>query len=415
MATEKTEPTRANVEPPMPTRGASAWRRVRAWGPWLLGLSVAVRLAWAYLTPHGADLVDLHVYVSGPATLGHGNLYEFTYPDKTPDFPLPFTYPPFAAVVFWPLHLIPFTLLGLCWILGTIAALYAVVRLSQRLLGFDDARAAAVWTAVTMWTEPVRSTLDYGQINVLLMLLILLAVASSRWWISGTLIGLAGGVKLTPLVSGLYFLGARRWTTAIWAGVVFLLTVVVGIAVVGEQGRYYFTDLLGKPDRIGPIATVFNQSWRGGISRILGHDAGSGVLVLFAYAVTAILAFLAWRAVNDRLGQICVVEMFGLLISPISWTHHWVWMVPFMVWLLHGPWRDKLGAKVFGCGWLVLLLIGVPWLLSFAQPDIWRIDRPWPLAWAGLVDIVAAIATLTWMAVVGRRSGHLGRLPWRHV
>ncbi|NMK31679.1 alpha-(1-2)-phosphatidylinositol mannosyltransferase, partial [Staphylococcus capitis] len=64
MATEKTEPTRANVEPPMPTRGASAWRRVRAWGPWLLGLSVAVRLAWAYLTPHGADLVDLHVYVS---------------------------------------------------------------------------------------------------------------------------------------------------------------------------------------------------------------------------------------------------------------------------------------------------------------------------------------------------------------
>ncbi|SHU62437.1 mannosyltransferase [Mycobacteroides abscessus subsp. abscessus] len=63
----------------------------------------------------------------------------------------------------------------------------------------------------------------------------------------------------------------------------------------------------------------------------------------------------------------------------------------------------------------MLLLIGVPWLLSFAQPDIWRIDRPWPLAWAGLVDIVAAIATLTWMAVVGRRSGHLGRLPWRHV
>lgn len=195
-----------------------------------------MRLAWAYLTPHGADLVDLHVYVSGPATLGHGNLYEFTYPDKTPDFPLPFTYPPFAAVVFWPLHLIPFTLLGLCWILGTIAALYAVVRLSQRLLGFDDARAAAVWTAVTMWTEPVRSTLDYGQINVLLMLLILLAVASSRWWISGTLIGLAGGVKLTPLVSGLYFLGARRWTTAIWAGVVFLLTVAVGIAVVGSRG-----------------------------------------------------------------------------------------------------------------------------------------------------------------------------------
>ena len=120
----RTEPTRANAEPQVSTRGVSAWRRVREWGPWLLALSVAVRLAWAYLTPHGADLVDLHVYVSGPATLGHGNLYEFTYPDKTPDFPLPFTYPPFAAVVFWPLHLLPFTLLGLCWILGTIAGRY---------------------------------------------------------------------------------------------------------------------------------------------------------------------------------------------------------------------------------------------------------------------------------------------------
>lgn len=386
---------------------ADGWQRLRTYAPWVLALSVGGRLAWMYLSVHGADLVDLHVYASGPAILGHGNLYDFTYADKTPGFPLPFTYPPFAAVVFWPLHLVSFELLGLCWTVGTMTALYVSVRLCQRLLGFADPRGAMVWTAVTIWTEPVRSTIDYGQINIFLMLAILYAVVSPRWWVSGTLVGVAGGIKLTPLVSGMYFLGARRWASAVWAGVVFALTVMVGIAVVGPQGRYYFTDLLGQTGRIGPIATVFNQSWRGGISRILGHDAGSGPLVLAAYLVTAVLVFFAWRAVSDPLGRICVIEMFGLLMSPISWTHHWVWMVPFMIWLLHGPLRERLGAKIFGYGWLGLLLVGVPWTLSFAQPDIWRIDRPWPLAWAGLVDIVAAMATLAWIAVTGRKRQQL--------
>ena len=68
-----------------------------------------------------------------------------------------------------------------------------------------------LWTAVGIWIEPLRSTFDYGQINVLLVLAVLYAVYSTRWWISGLLVGLAAGVKLTPAVSGLYFVGARRW------------------------------------------------------------------------------------------------------------------------------------------------------------------------------------------------------------
>jgi alpha-1,2-mannosyltransferase len=158
---------------------------------------------------------------------------------------------------------------------------------------------------------------------------------------------------------------------------------------------------------VGPIGTSFNQSWRGGISRILGHDAGYGPVVLVGIAVTAVLAVLAWRAIggaSDRLGGIVVVQLFGLLMSPISWTHHWVWLIPLMIWLLHGPLRERLGARVLGWGWLALTLIGVPWLLSFAQPTIWVIPRPWYLAWAGLIYIVATLATLAWIAATGRRS-----------
>ncbi|MDZ4236433.1 MAG: mannosyltransferase [Dietzia sp.] len=380
----------------------------------LLILSVGARLAWTYLLPNGANFVDLHVYLGGAATLDQpGTLYGYEYADQTPDFPLPFTYPPFAAVLFYPLHLLPFGVVALAWQIGTMAALYGVVRISQRLLPDSGTthggrRVAMLWTAVGIWIEPLRSTFDYGQVNVLLVLAVLYAVYTTRWWLSGLLVGVAAGVKLTPAVSGLYFVGARRWGAAVFAAVVFFVTVGLSAVVVGDQARYYFTELLGDADRVGPVGTSFNQSWRGGISRILGHDAGYGPAVLAGIVVTAVLAVLAWRAVGgarDRLAAIVIVQLFGLLLSPISWTHHWVWLIPLMIWLLHGPLRDRLGARLLGWGWLALTVVGVPWLLSFAQPTIWEISRPWYLAWAGLVYIVATLATMAWIAATGRRSG----------
>jgi alpha-1,2-mannosyltransferase len=378
----------------------------------LLTLSIGARLAWTYLLPNGANFVDLHVYLGGAGALDHpGTLYDFVYAEQTPDFPLPFTYPPFAAVLFYPLHLLPFGLVALAWQLGIVAALYAVVRMSQRLLpagsSSGDRRVAMLWTAIGIWTEPLRSTFDYGQVNALLVLAVLFAVYSTRWWLSGLLVGLAAGVKLTPAVSGLYFLGARRWGALAFSVVVFFLTIGLSALVVGDQTRYYFTRLLGDASRVGPIGTSFNQSWRGGISRIMGTDAGYGPVVLIGIAATAVLAVLAWRAVGgaeDRLAAIVIVQLFGLLLSPISWTHHWVWLIPLMIWLLHGPLRDRLGARVLFWVWLVLTVVGVPWLLSFAQPSIWAISRPWYLAWAGLIYVVATLATLAWIAATARRS-----------
>ena len=294
-------------------------------GPVLLVVSVLARLAWTYLAPNGANFVDLHVYVGGSAMIDHpGSLYHYVYADQTPDFPLPFTYPPFAAVMFYPLHFLPFGLVAFCWTVGTMAALYGVVRLSQRLLGVaagEGHRLAMLWTGIAIWLEPLRSTFDYGQINVVLALATLGAVFSTRWWLSGLLLGTAAGVKLTPAIGGLYFVGVRRWGTAVFSGVVFLATIALSVWVVGDQTRYYFTDLIFKTDRVGPICTIFNQSWRGAVCRINGHDSGYNPAVLIGIAVTAILSVLAWRAINDRLGRLLVVELFGLLLSPISWTH----------------------------------------------------------------------------------------------
>lgn len=379
--------------------------------PILLIASVAARLAWTYLAPNGANFVDLHVYLGGAAAIDHpGTLYGYVYADQTPDFPLPFTYPPFAAVVFYPLHLLPFGLVAFLWQIATMAALYGAIRISQRLTatpaGPRGHRLAMAWTAITVWIEPLRSTFDYGQVNVLLMTAVLWAVYTTRWWLSGLLVGAAAGIKLTPAISGVYLAGARRWGAAVFSAVVFVATVGISVVVVGDQTRYYFTELLGDAHRVGPIATSFNQSWRGAISRILGHDVGFGPPLVVALVVTAVLAVLAWRALDaaDQLGRLIVVELFGLLLSPISWTHHWVWLVPLMIWAIHGAGRTLRGARIAGWGWLALTLIGVPWLLSFAQPTIWQIGRPWYLAWAGLIYTVAAVATLIWIAATGNRG-----------
>ena len=238
--------------------------RLAAAAPVLLVVSIVARLAWTYLVPNGANFVDLHVYVGGAGMLEHpGTLYDYVYADQTPDFPLPFTYPPFAALVFYPLHLLPFGVVAFFWQLGIFAALYGVVRISQRLLGSGDRRTAMLWTAVGIWIEPLRSTFDYGQINVLLVFAVLYAVYSTRWWVSGLLVGLATGVKLTPAASGLYFVGARRWGAVVFSAVVFFGTVGISWLIIGDETRYYFTELLGDASRIGPIGTSFNQSWRG--------------------------------------------------------------------------------------------------------------------------------------------------------
>ncbi|EME20489.1 mannosyltransferase [Rhodococcus triatomae] len=393
--------------------------------PLLLLVSVALRMAWTLLSANGMNLVDLHVYVDGSAALGQGNLYDFTYSEETPDFPLPFTYPPFAALVFYPLHYLPFGLVGVAWQLVTIGALYLLIRMSLELLhgtrtpwtrGLDRrwTSIALVWTAIGMWTEPVRTTLDYGQVNVFLALGAIVAVRSTRWWIAGGLVGFVAGIKLTPAVTGLYFVLRRRWKDAVFAAVAFGGTVAVSYVLIGNEARTYFEHLLGDASRIGPVGSVWNQSLRGAISRVAGHDVGTGAVWIAAVAVAAALAWFAWRSLgrHDLLGTLVIVQLFGLLLSPISWSHHWVWLIPMAIWLVHGPISDLLGSKILAAVSMTSILIGVPWVLSFHQDSIWLISRPGLLAWLGAVDVIGTAAFYLWVIHAGRvNSRRAARSP----
>jgi len=81
----------------------------------------------------------------------------------------------------------------------------------------------------------------------------------------------------------------------------------------------------------------------------------------------------------------------------------WSFVVPLVIWLFCGPWRDKPGARFFGWGWVVLTFLSVPSMLALAEPSLWQTSRPWYLAWAGLVYVVAALATFAWIVVTGRQ------------
>lgn len=384
-------------EAPPPTRlGVAA--------PYLLALSVLVRFGVTYLAPNGTNFIDLHVYVDGAATMASGGLYDFVYRPAIPPLPLQFTYPPFAGLLFYPLHLLPFAVVGFCWQLGIVAALYGGAVLAGTLLGRPDRRAAMAWTALAIWFEPMRHLFELGQIGALLMLAVLAAVLSSRWWVSGLLVGWAAGVKLTPAVSGLYFVGAHRWRAVIFSGVVFVATVAMSIVLGGAQARFYFTDLLGDADRIGSVGTAQNQSLRGVLATVTGDDVGHGVLLVVAIVAAAALSVLAWRSVgpDDPLGRLVVVMLFGLLASPISWTHHWVWLLPLVMWLTLGSLRER--TRAVGWAWLAVGLIGPPWVVSFAIANGWLDAHGWVAYLFGSSYVLATLVTLAYVAAVSRRS-----------
>jgi alpha-1,2-mannosyltransferase len=373
--------------------------------PYLLLLSVALRIALTYLGPNGTNFIDLHVYVDGAAAIDGGGLYDFVYHAPVPPIPLQFTYPPFAALLFYPLHFLPFAVVGLLWQLGVVAALYGCAAVTLKLMGRFDRRSAMAWTALAIWLEPMRHVFELGQISALLVLAVLWACYSNRAWVSGLLVGCAAGMKLTPAVSGLYFLGARRFGAVVVAAVAFLATVGLSVLVLGAQGRYYFTDLLGDADRVGVVAKATNQSLRGVLGYFVGRDVGYGPLLVGALAVTAVLCVMAWRAIDptDALGRLLVVMLFGLLGSPISWTHHWVWLLPLIMWLVHGPLRAR--TRTVGWGWLALALVSPPWILVFTDSRGWTASGShWYLAWAGALYVLAALATLGYLVTLRRRS-----------
>lgn len=388
--------------------------RLLALAPWLLGASVLIQFGLV-ASQAKMTMVDLMVYRNGSPFLLHGTLYDWHLAHFSEQFPLPFTYPPFAAVVFIPLSYLPWVAVRWLWQLISVVCLWWLVRLSLRLIARDDTttpddvwgRRAMFWTALALWLEPVRTNLNYGQINIVLAVIVLAGMASTRPGLSGLSVGLTAGIKLTPALSGIYFLATKRWTAAIWSAVAFAGTVAVAYVVSPAQSRLYWLHLLVETNRIGPVGSAINQSLRAALTRTLGHDIGSGPYWLVAVAVAVVLGFFALRAAvraGDTLIGIVVVQFFTLLVSPISWSHHWVWVVPALLWLVYGRAAGQRLSVICAVVWLVATGSYIVSFLLDLQPSIWVISRPWYLSALGWVYPVCGLFTLVTVAVTLHRT-----------
>jgi len=315
----------------------------------------------AFLTAQRAadvSMIDLMVYrTEGWTARTGGDLYAM----RATHAELPMTYPPFAALLFIPLTLVGVPEMRMLATAVNLALLVVLIHLSLRLVGrplrVPRPAAALALAAVAVWCEPVWTTLRYGQINLLLAALVLWDLSrrcDHRW--AGVGIGIAAGIKLTPALFAVFLALCglvRAWqrlrTTGRLDGAwnhwlrraavatgAFTGTVLLAALVLPHDSRRFWTGTIFAAERAGRVEDTANQSLRGVLARLLHTaDPGSGWLLL-AVAVaaaglaTAVAAALAGprRLPSAPAWATVACASTALLVSPVSWSHHWVWCVP---------------------------------------------------------------------------------------
>ncbi|MBO0840834.1 MAG: DUF2029 domain-containing protein, partial [Sciscionella sp.] len=255
-------------------------RRLMLLGPVVLAVSVLQRVR-EMGNPIGWSMTDLNVYWSLSPNLLHGGLYDKSLP-FTADFPLPFTYPPFAAAVFLPLTVLSWLATKIVWHALSVGCLCWFSRSTLRMIArqrqqtwdrFWELRAL-FWAGLALWCEPVRTTLGEGQINLVLAAVLMAGLASRRDVLAGLGVGVTAGIKLTPAVSVLYFAAARRWRALGWSAAWLVITIAIGALFSASASWRYWHDPLGVSDAPQPVGSAINQSLRGALSRTFGHDVG---------------------------------------------------------------------------------------------------------------------------------------------
>jgi len=323
----------------------------------VLCLAAAVAVFTATV-PLLRDWFDLRVYYGTVDAWVHhgGRIYDYRVPGTTYGF----TYPPFAALSMLPMALVGLPAAIVFGLLLNFAALATVLwilagRELRRYGWFGWALAGCALALL----EPVRDTFSFGQVNLLLLALVLgdawlLATGRGRW--AGIGIGLAAAVKLTPaLFIGLLLL-ARRPRAAAVAVTVALAATALAAWAAPDASHFYWTQAVWDTARIGRLDYVSNQSLQGVLARLAAPSR-----TLWASAVVLVLSVWVWRThralrAGDWRAAFALTGLAACLVSPITWVHHLVWLLPSFAVLVHGR-RLRIAGALY-----VVLCSSVVWL-----------------------------------------------------
>ncbi len=304
---------------------------------------------------------DLRVYRMGGVLVRNDPARLYTWQQQPG---IQFTYTPFAALVFALITPVPFRVLMDVVAVASIAALVVTVSIAFRELGWRGmARTGAtlLTVGIAFWLEPVQRTLYLGQIELVQMALIVwdLCQPDRRWW-KGAVTGILAGIKLVPLIFIVYLLITRRFRQAAVAAAAFLATVIAGFALLPRQSvQWWLHGYFLEAGRTGFVGAMVNQSLRGMLTRLAGSVPSGQPLWLGAALATVILG-LAAAAVLHRAGYtfagLMVCALTALLISPISWDHHWVWIVPGLTVLIDAAFRAGRRMRAAGLAAAVVVV-----------------------------------------------------------
>ncbi len=329
--------------------------------------------------------LDLLVYRQGAADLLAGrSIYRNTGG-------LPFTYPPFAAALAAPLTWAPEGVVAAAWLVGELAAYAIVVLGCARRLGMPR-QHVRWWLLGGLLLAPIQRHLGLGQVNLALAALVVLDAwaVPARW--RGWLTGLAAGVKVLPGLFLLWHLvrGDRAAATRVALGAA--LSAVIGWLIAPTDSVRFFTELLWDSHRVGGLTYPDNVSLTGVTARALATNDPSRWLVWglagAALAAAAVVARRLARA-GDELGGLVCLALGVLLASPVSWSHHWVWLVPAAMW------SAARGRRRLTLGWALAGLAEPIWLAEAVTPWPW-LGPPWP----PLGQLAAALLPLMGVATL---------------
>lgn len=417
----------------------------------LMAFAVAAGIyIWFALThpmPEWMEPVDLRVYRFGGFIAEHVRpWYQAHRSSPLYDWPgfhnLKFTYTPFAALVFTAATVLPFRLLEYGSLAVNTVATLLTVWVALAAVGWPGAPSmrkrvglTLLVGAVVFWLEPVQRTLFLGQVELILMALVMwdLCQPDRRRW-KGVGVGVAAGIKLVPLIFVPYLLLTRKFRQAAVAAGTFALTALIGFAAdPADSTRWWLGGLFVKGSRTGFVGWEGNQSLLGLITRLTGSVAAGQRLWIWA-AIAVVATGLATSVLLDRAGHpvvgVLTCALTGVLASPISWDHHWVWMVPATVVALGYAMRSR-GALRVAAGGLAIVIAGVffAWpgslwgepndLGGFSLGLIWAApntnpgtyyrlgDRPWfaEYHWHGLQLLSGNLYVLTGMGLLALVAG----------
>lgn len=312
-------------------------------------------------------MIDVDVYRNAGIALLDGN---GLYGEAASAHGLPYLYTPFGAALFAPLGWLDVNAAHVLWQLLLLGALFVIVNESLRyaaphLIERHGLLLVFAGVGAALALEPIAQNLKFGQINLLIGAAILLDLRGRTGKLpQGMLIGLVAAIKLTPLLFAVYLLliGRRHATKA--AGITFAACTVIGFAIAFSSSTTYWTSVAYDTSRVG-VAFVTNQSINGFFSRILGGPDAVG----FAFELVSLLIGIAGLAIavstsrrdHRMLGDIlCAVTT--LLVSPISWSHHWVWIVPALAWLAFATDAPKWARPAAIAGYLLFWTSPIQWI-----------------------------------------------------